>query len=77
MKGCSILLLIFLLFPTIVYSVTPEEEIEVEPKFIKGEIGDEITFTITIHQICKENCKITIEDTKIELYDLEKISETP
>lgn len=77
MKGCSILLLIFLLFPTIVYSITPEEEIEVEPKFIKGEIGDEITFTITIHQICKENCKITIEDTKIELYDLEKISETP
>ncbi len=75
MKRCLLFVFFLLLFVPLVYSI-PEEEIEVEPKFIKDEIGDEITFTITIHQICEENCKITIEDTKIELYDIEKISET-
>ena len=75
MKKYFILLLTFLLFFSIVYSIAPEEEIEVEPKFISGNIGDEITFTITIHQLCKENCKISIEDTEIKLYDLEKKSQ--
>ena len=79
--GNRALLFVFILFFTLsftpVHSLTTVEEIKVTPEAIRGEIGDEIVFTITIHQLCRERCVLSIEDTKIQLYDLEKISETP
>ncbi len=71
------IIVLFTLFLIAVSNASAVEEITIEPNAITGNIGDVVSFTITVHQVCEERCPLSIEDTQIHLYGLEKVSETP
>lgn len=71
----SFFIVFFILFTTSVFAAEIESEIVIEPRVIHGDIGQEITFTITVDVIHGARCPLDIEDTIIELFDLEKVSE--